>query len=211
MTTNSIIIPTEFFNYTVTYYEDEVMNSNTLHIEAVHNKSFLSWVGTTDHESLNSDKNSTKKLLELELKTVFDIFTQFSNNTLGAGAKIKFPIKYKSAEDQICIEIIIVADIYGGETVEDTRTIFLDSKKINFEDRIDKKIEQINFVIDHRIKIINADFAEKIDVLCASTKSRDDILNADFKILQDKMIELVIENKSLQEKINKLIFDNEFI
>ena len=155
----------EPFYYTISYREDPLTFDTTLYIELVHNVSFLTWSGSLDHKLLNNDTKTTTKLLDLTPSIVFSMFSDYVNNMLDPSVQFKFPSKYKSPTDSIYIEIILIAIVFGGNKVEDPRMIILNSKEVNFEDRNDKKIEQIHVTIDNKIKNINNEIVNKIDDL----------------------------------------------
>jgi hypothetical protein len=203
---NILINPPEFvnkevkfivgdFQCTVTYMEDPVDKNAKLRVEMVHQISFLIWAGLFDYDNIN-DVKFNSKLLDLSPNTVFGMFDDYSRGIMYESVIFKFPTHYKSASASMCIEIILVASGFRGETFEDRRMIILAPREIGFEDRNDKKFEQLHSVVDSKIRNISNDFENKL--LKMEDKNKSTLSSLDSAVTEmTKLSETLITHTEL--------------
>jgi hypothetical protein len=191
------------YQCTVSYIEDPVDDCNKLLVELVHQTSFLAWGGQFDYEKINNVKN-TSKLLDLTPEMVFNMFGDYSKGTLDESVIFKFPTKCKSPTESAYIEITLIASIHKGNTVEDSRMIILAPKEIGFEDRNDKKIEQVHSVVDLKIKTINNGLESKILNLETENKALLSCLHTLTGETQ-RLANLVTSSQDNIRKLNEMI------
>src|SRR5579863_6969293 len=154
----SINFFSEPFNYLIRYCNYD--NSPLLYIELVHNKSFLTWYTTLNTEILGKHQNSVPLIDTLTPEIVFDIFSSYKNNTQKKDVEVFLPEGYKTETDEISIKISFIAFTYGDKKIEDPRIICLTAKKLDYEYRMDKKIETVSNKLCDKIDEIKAEMAE---------------------------------------------------
>lgn len=131
----------EPFTYDVEFSE----NDGSVFIEAIHNGEYLAWANMI-HETITSDSAS---LVDIKLtpEIIFEMLSDYCDKKLDSKIEIDFPQVYKGPKDQICIEFKFNAIPYGKKYV-DTKVIILDSKPIEYEQRVNKKFDYQ----EHRMK-----------------------------------------------------------
>ena len=126
------------FTYEINYYD------NTLFIEATHDEEYLTWNKSIVNDQVTTNSNSNTNVdLKLSPEIIFQILTDYKNNKDTKGSvEISFPKKFKSTLDSIIIEIKCIFLPYGDNFTV-VKTIALDPKPVNFEDRVNKKLSNV--------------------------------------------------------------------
>lgn len=119
------------FMFTIKYFD------GTIRIEALHEEEHLLWANTFDN-ILSSNKEDKQLILKTSPSMIYKLLSNYANGKNDQYVAIKFPEKYKSPDDAICIEINI--KLPYDENCDDSKILVLYSVKVSIEERFNKKI-----------------------------------------------------------------------
>ncbi|AZL89842.1 hypothetical protein QKC54_gp0065 [Megavirus baoshan] len=152
------------FNYVVEFITKN-SSDNTITIKCTHKEEFYCWSFTTNDIIKTSsliNKQDTAFNINIKPEMLFNIFSDYKNNTLNKIYRIKFPVKFDSHESSITIELSIVLPMM--DSYVDTKFITLYPKKIDEVERCSLKFMRLNHLIEQKnqenIQKINKEIEE---------------------------------------------------
>lgn len=153
------------FNYVVEFI-NKSSSKDTITIKCTHREEFYCWSFTTNDiiktSNLINKQDTVLLNISINPEILFNIFSDYKNNTLDKIYQIKFPVKFDSHESSITIELSTILPMM--DSYIDTKFITLYPKKIDEVERCSLKFMRLNHLIEQKnqenIQKINKEIEE---------------------------------------------------